>query len=99
MEVLSSSFVRGPWSVVRGKETDFLCHGLRTTDHGLLGYSSVPATWGADSSSLTISSLRWARAYWAATPSAFLMARSPELPWQMMQTPSMPSSGAPPKAL
>ena len=35
----------------------------------------------------------------AATPSAFLMARSPELPWQMIQMPSIPSSGAPPCSL
>ena len=54
---------------------------------------------GLASSSLTISSLSLARAYSAATPRAFLMARSPELPWQMMQMPSMPSSGAPPYAL
>ena len=51
---------------------------------------------GVASSSLTMMSLTWARAYRAATASAFLMARSPDDPWQMMQAPSMPSRGAPP---
>ncbi len=33
-----------------------------------------------------------------ATRSAFLIARAPEAPWQMMQAPRMPSSGAPPNS-
>ena len=41
-------------------------------------------------------SLMWLLAYLVATPKAFLIALSPELPWQMMQMPSMPKSGAPP---
>ena len=33
-----------------------------------------------------------------ATRRAFLIARTPEAPWQMMQAPRMPSSGAPPNS-
>ena len=34
----------------------------------------------------------------ARDPSAFLMARAPEAPWQMMQAPRIPSSGPPPNS-
>ena len=33
-----------------------------------------------------------------ATRSAFLIARAPEAPWQMMHAPRMPSSGPPPNS-
>ena len=33
-----------------------------------------------------------------ATRSAFLIARSPDDPWQMMQAPLIPSSGPPPNS-
>ena len=33
-----------------------------------------------------------------ATRRAFLIARAPEAPWQMMQAPRMPSSGPPPNS-
>ncbi len=59
-------------------------------------YSSSGGACGLDSSSFTMSSLTLALACWAAINSAFMMARSPELPWQMMHMPSIPKSGAPP---
>src|SRR5205823_2889319 len=56
--------------------------------------SSLPGV--SDSSSSTIMSLIRLLAYLAATPKAFLIALSPELPWQIMQMPSIPNKGAPP---
>src|SRR5262249_52774547 len=62
-------------------------------------YSSSAPTGRLVSNSCTIRSLSLTRAYLAAMAKAFLIALSPELPWQMMQMPSMPKSGAPPCSL
>ena len=59
--------------------------------------SSPPA--GNRFGSATIASFTFNRTVWAATPIASAIARSFEEPWQMMQTPSIPSSRAPPNAL
>ena len=46
----------------------------------------------------TIRALSRSEAMSPATRRAFLIARTPEAPWQMMQAPRMPSSGAPPNS-
>ncbi len=46
----------------------------------------------------TISWLSRSSAIVPATRSAFLIARAPEEPWQMMQAPRMPSNGPPPNS-
>ena len=53
------------------------------------------------SSPASCSTIRLARrssAMVPATRSAFLIARAPEAPWQMMHAPRMPSSGPPPNS-
>ena len=46
--------------------------------------------------SAAMCSLRPASTAWTATRMAFLMALGLEEPWQMIETPRTPSSGAPP---
>src|SRR5262249_55888195 len=62
-------------------------------------HPSASDIFGSDSSSWTIFSLSFTRAFFAATPIAFRMATSLLDPWQMMQIPSTPRSGAPPNVL
>ena len=64
---------------------------------GMGVHSSVSVRQGFSSS--TIFSFSFTRTFLAATPRALAIALSFDEPWQMMQMPSMPSSGAPPNAL
>ena len=61
-----------------------------------LGDGPLHATASPRANSSPMSWLRWLSTDWMATRIAFLMARAGEEPWQMIETPWTPSSGAPP---